>query len=53
MFAKVDGPQNRQLLDRFEVTHYPTLKFFLKENEIEFEGKRDINSLMAWAVGQT
>ena len=32
------GTKNEELMLRFEVTSYPTLKFFLKENEIDYLG---------------
>eukprot|EP01036_Dinobryon_divergens_P035866 gene35866-46556_t len=49
--AKVDVPANQDLGRRFEIKGFPTLKLFSKGKSYTYKGKRDAESLIAFAKG--
>ena len=52
IFAKVDCTGNGdKVCSRFKVRSFPTLHLFAKGNMYEYDGKRDFDSLRAFAEG--
>ena len=49
--AKVDVMQSRELGSRFDIKGFPTLKFFSKGKIYTFEGRRNVEDLIAYAKG--
>ncbi|XP_062866608.1 protein disulfide-isomerase A2 [Trichomycterus rosablanca] len=49
--AKVDATEEKELAEEFEVSSFPTLKFFKegnRKNATEFTGKRNAKGIMQW-----
>ncbi|XP_030636529.1 protein disulfide-isomerase A2 [Chanos chanos] len=49
--AKVDATEEKELAEEFEVTGFPTLKFFTdgkRQNATEFTGKRGKKDILQW-----
>ncbi|XP_043832589.1 protein disulfide-isomerase A2 [Dromiciops gliroides] len=49
--AKVDGPAEKELVEEFGVTGYPSLKFFRDGNRsqpVEFTGPREAEGIVRW-----
>lgn len=47
--AKVDATVNTGLAGRFDITSFPTLKFFLKGKSKEYDGGYSAEDIVAWA----
>jgi len=51
--AKVDATEQKELGKRFEVSGYPTLKFFVKGEPMEYEGGRTETEIVNWMRKKT
>lgn len=47
-FAKVEGPDEKELLEKMEVKGYPTLFFYREGEPIPYGGGRMANEMVAW-----
>jgi len=50
--AKIDATENEKLAEKYEISGYPTLKFFRKQDgpdaPVDFTGGRNAESIQAW-----
>jgi len=46
--AKVDITHDRALAERYEIPHYPSLRFFTYGNPIPYKGENEIEKIIAW-----
>lgn len=51
--AKVDATENPEVAKQFEVQGYPTIKFFIKGQPIEFNGGRTAADIVNWIKKKT
>lgn len=52
--AKVDATMEKNLAERFEISGYPTLKFWQKDKEpIDYDGDRDAQGIVNWLKEKT
>jgi len=51
--AKVDATVHKKVADRFKIQGFPTLKFFIKGNDMEYNGGRSKNDIVAWMRKKT
>lgn len=54
--AKVDGTEEQELVDEFEVESFPTLKLFVngdRKQPVQFNGGRSVEGIMAWMKRRT
>jgi protein disulfide-isomerase A1 len=51
--GKVDATQETQLAEDFEVRGYPTLKFFVNGQPIEYGGGRKADQIRSWLLKKT
>jgi len=48
VIAKVDGAQNQGLMGRFGISGFPTLKFFIKGNKVDYNAGRTKKEIISW-----
>jgi len=48
VIAKVDGTESKQLMSRFGISGFPTLKFFVKGTPIDYNAGRTKKDIIAW-----
>lgn len=46
--AKVDATQEKKLAERFGIQGFPTLKYFKKQNPIDYSGGRTADDIVNW-----
>ena len=51
--AKIDATENAEVAKQFEVQGYPTIKFFIKGQPIEFNGGRTAADIVNWIKKKT
>ena len=51
--AKVDATENKELGKRFEVKGYPSLKFFVNQQPVEYNGGRTAPEIVSWLKKKT
>lgn len=52
-FGKIDATKNEEVLSRFDVKGYPTLKFFKKGKPVEYTGSyTNTSEMKAWLINQ-
>jgi protein disulfide-isomerase A1 len=51
--AKVDATEQKELGKRFDVSGYPTLKFFVKGEPMDYEGGRTESEIVNWMRKKT
>jgi protein disulfide-isomerase A1 len=51
--AKVDATEQKELGKRFDVSGYPTLKFFIKGVPMDYEGGRTTSEIVSWIRKKT
>lgn len=53
LLGKVDATEESELAERFKIRGYPTLKFFNKGKEIEYNGGRTADQIVLWLNKKT
>lgn len=48
ILGKVDATVEEALAKKFEVNGFPTIKFFIKKNPIEYNGGRTGDEIVSW-----
>lgn len=51
--AKVDATEQKELASRFEIQGFPTLKFFINQSPIDYNGGRTADEIVAWVNKKT
>jgi protein disulfide-isomerase A1 len=51
--AKVDASEHQELANKYQVQGYPTLKFFVKGEPIDFNGGRTTDEIVNWIKKKT
>lgn len=51
--AKIDATAEKELGTRFEVSGYPTLKFFINGSPVEYNGGRTDSEIVSWLRKRT
>mmetsp|Transcript_7357 Transcript_7357/g.10514 ORF Transcript_7357/g.10514 Transcript_7357/m.10514 type:complete len:210 (-) Transcript_7357:761-1390(-) len=51
VIAKVDGPENRDVMKRFEITGFPTLKYIAGGKVYEYSGARSLDAMKEFVLG--
>lgn len=51
--GKLDATEQKEVAKRFEIGGYPTLKFFIKGEPIDFEGGRTSSEIVSWVRKKT
>lgn len=53
VFGILNAEQDESLARRFNVYNYPSLKLFLNQTMIPYDGPRDHEAILAWVVSKT
>jgi len=48
VLAKIDATVEKDLAERFEIEGFPTLKFFVQGNPVEYTGGRTEPEIVQW-----
>jgi len=51
--AKVNATENTEIAKKFNVSGYPTIKFFINNNPIEYTGGRSSDEIIHWVQKKT
>jgi len=51
--GKLDATEQKEVAKRFDIGGYPTLKFFIRGEPIEYEGGRTSSEIVAWIRKKT
>jgi len=51
--AKLDATEQKETAKKFDISGYPTLKFFIKGEPIDYEGGRTSSEIVAWIRKKT
>lgn len=51
--AKVDGTENKNLSEKYDVKGYPTLKYFIGSKPVDYTGGRTEDGIVSWILKKT
>ena len=51
--VKVDAPENKKLAEKYGIQGFPTLKFFVKGEPIDYNGGRTEKEIISWITKRT
>lgn len=51
--AKLDATEHKKMSEKFGVQGFPTLKFFVKGNPVDYQGAREYDALYNWIQKKT
>jgi protein disulfide-isomerase A1 len=51
--AKLDATEQKEVAKRFDISGYPTLKFFIKGQPMDYEGGRTASEIVSWIRKKT
>jgi protein disulfide-isomerase A1 len=51
--AKIDGSTSKNLTEKYDITSYPTIKYFVGSKPLDYTGKKTEDSIVTWVLKKT